>query len=99
MEWHDFVEAVAAEVARMGGSLSGQITHDEKAARFPFDCGTGCLDLVAATSVTTTFANDDGTLARLSDGPDPTDELLVPFVAQFFVHMNGLKDHPDEELA
>jgi hypothetical protein len=99
VEWRDFVAAVEAELAWLGGALTGDVTCDDKAARFPFEFGTGALDLVTATSVTTTFVNDDETVARLSDGPDPTDELLVPFVAQFFVHMNGLQDHPEEEFA
>ena len=99
MEWHDFVAALEGELARLGGMLTGAVTSDEKAARFPFEFGTGCLDLVTPMSVTVTFANDDETLARLSDGPDPTDELLVGFIAQFFLHMNGLQDHPEEDLA
>lgn len=83
----------------MGGMLTGDVTSDENAARFPFEFGAGCLDRVTTNAVTVTFANDDGTTARLSDGPDPTDELLVGFVAQFFVHVNGLQDHPEEDPA
>ena len=99
MEWLDFVAAVETEIVQIGGSLTGEASRDENAARFPFACGTGALDRMAPASVEVTFLNDDGTVARLSDGPDPTDELLVGFVAQFFVHMNGLLDHPEEEFA